>query len=122
VAIAFDGYRSLAPEGWVLEGPTASVVVADGRTLRTPPVAAGLLPGTTQLELFAAAEAAGWSVKSEPLRVEDLLGADGVWLVSSVRLMAAVRSIDGDSFWDAVSAELDEELRLLLGRRLSLVL
>jgi 4-amino-4-deoxychorismate lyase len=117
-----DDVVFVSSDGWVLEGPTASVVVADGRVLRTPPVAAGLLPGTTQVELFAAAEAAGWSVKSEPLQVDDLLGADAVWLVSSVRLMAAVRRIDGVAVWGGVSVELDGELRSLLGRRLSVAL
>jgi 4-amino-4-deoxychorismate lyase len=109
-------------DGWVLEGPTASVVIADGRSLRTPPVSAGLLPGTTQLELFEAAEAAGWSVKSEPLRVRDLFDADGVWLVSSIRLLAIVHTVDGVAVRTAATTELDAELRSLLGRRLSVVI
>jgi len=102
----------VSADGWVLEGPTASVVVADGRNLRTPPVGAGLLPGTTQQQLFRAAEAAGWTAKTEPLRVADLLAADGVWLVSSVRQLAAVHAIDGAAV--GTDPELDAELRALL--------
>ena len=102
----------VSSDGWVLEGPTASVLVADGRNLRTPPAGAGLLPGTTQQQLFRAAEAAGWSTKSEPLRLADLLAAEGVWLVSSVRQLAAVHTIDGTP--RRVPAELDAELRALL--------
>ena len=102
----------VSSDGWVLEAPTASVLVADGRNLRTPPVAAGLLPGTTQLQLFRAAEAGGWTTKTEPLRVADLLAADGVWLVSSVRQLTTVHTIDGTPL--RVPADLDEQLRSFL--------
>jgi len=101
----------VSSDGWVLEGPTASVVVANGRGLRTPPVSVGLLPGTTQQQLFRAAEDAGWVTKSEPLRVSDLHAADGVWLVSSVRGLTAVHTIDGVA--RAVGAH-HAELRALL--------
>lgn len=103
----------VSTDGWVLEAPTASVIVASGRDLRTPPVGAGLLPGTTQRQLFRAVEAAGWTAKTEPLRVSDLLAADGVWLLSSIRQLAAVHTIDGTP--RPVPPELDAELRGLLG-------
>jgi 4-amino-4-deoxychorismate lyase len=107
-----DDVVYVSSDGWVLEAPTASVLVAAGRNLRTPPVGAGLLPGTTQQQLFRAAEAAGWTVKAEPLRVADLQGADGVWLVSSVRQLTAVHTLDGAP--RQVPADLDGELRALL--------
>lgn len=100
-------------DGWVLEGPTSSVVIANGRCLRTPPVTAGILPGTSQQALFRAAEAAGWSTKSEPLRVDDLFAADGVWLVSSVRQLARVHTMDGRPLPDP---GLTGELFALLGK------
>lgn len=101
----------VSSDGWVLEGPTASVVIADGRCLRTPPQAAGLLAGTTQLQLFDAAEAAGWTTKTEPIRVAELRAAEGMWLVSSVRQLVAVHTIDGVA--RPVSAQ-DGDLRALL--------
>jgi 4-amino-4-deoxychorismate lyase len=104
----------VSSDGWVLEAPTSSVLVAVGRNLRTPPTGAGLLPGTTQRQLFGIAEDAGWTAKVEPLRVADLLAADGVWLVSSVRQLAAVHTIDGTRV--GVPAELDAELRAFLDR------
>jgi 4-amino-4-deoxychorismate lyase len=107
-----DDVVYVTADGWVLEGPTASVVIATGRTLRTPPVSAGLLPGITQQELFQAAEAAGWTVKTEPLRVPDLHSADGVWLASSVRQLVAVHHIDGTP--RPVRPALDADLRALL--------
>ncbi|HEY0808294.1 MAG TPA: aminodeoxychorismate lyase [Pseudonocardiaceae bacterium] len=79
----------------VLEGPTSTVVVAEGRTLRTPPATLGILPGTTQYALFRAAERAGWSIKVEPLQVADLHRADIVTLASSVRKITRVHTLDG---------------------------
>jgi 4-amino-4-deoxychorismate lyase len=92
----------------VLEGPTSTVVVADGRTLRTPPAQLGILPGTTQAALFRAAQKAGWSVKVEPLTVADLHSADTVALVSSVRKITRVHTLDGKVLPDStdVHAEL----------------
>lgn len=84
-----------APDGAVLEGPTSTVVIATGAALRTPPAEAGILPGTTQRALFRAAATAGWETTVEPLRVADLHAADGVWLCSSVRLLARVHTLDG---------------------------
>jgi len=85
----------LASDGSVLEGPTSTVVIADGNTLRTTPPSSGVLPGTTQGALFRAAEKAGWSTKVEPLRVSDLHAADGLFLASSVRKITRVHTLDG---------------------------
>jgi 4-amino-4-deoxychorismate lyase len=86
----------VAADGSVLEGPTATVVLADGNTLRTTPPSTGILPGTTQAALFRAAEKAGWSTKVEPLTVADLRAADGLFMVSSVRRITRVHTLDGD--------------------------
>jgi 4-amino-4-deoxychorismate lyase len=85
----------------VLEGPTSTVVVAEGRTLRTPPSQLGILPGTTQAALFRAAERAGWSIKVEPVKVADLADADAVVLASSVRKVTRVHTVDGVALPDA---------------------
>jgi 4-amino-4-deoxychorismate lyase len=85
----------VAADGSVLEGPTSTVVVAEGNTLRTTPPSSGVLPGTTQAALFRAAEKAGWSTKVEPLRVADLRAADGLFLASSVRKITWVHTLDG---------------------------
>jgi 4-amino-4-deoxychorismate lyase len=86
-------------DGKVLEGPTATVLMAtvrDGvKTLVTPLLQSGILPGTSQGALFAAAEKAGWRLGYGPLEPHDLLEADGVWLISSIRMLAPVNHIDG---------------------------
>jgi 4-amino-4-deoxychorismate lyase len=82
-------------EGLLLEGPTSSVVWAVGSTLRTPPVSTGILAGTTQQALFAAAGPAGLATETSAGTVAELHAADGVWLVSSVRGAAEVVALDG---------------------------
>ncbi|MEV0676699.1 aminodeoxychorismate lyase [Actinosynnema sp. NPDC050436] len=96
------------PAGSVLEGPTSTLVVVRGRELVTPPATLGILPGTTQAALFRAAEREGWTVKVEPVAVDDLYVADGVFLVSSVRLITRVHTLDGKPLPD--STDLHAEL------------
>lgn len=103
-----DDVIFVAADGSVLEGPTSTVVVIHGRTLRTTPPTVGILPGTTQAALFRAAESAGLSAKVEPLTTADLFDADGVFLASSVRRVTRVHTINGESLVD--SSELHGEL------------
>jgi 4-amino-4-deoxychorismate lyase len=95
----------------VLEGPTSSVVVAKGRTLRTTPPSSGILKGTTQGALFRAAERAGWVTKVEPLTVPELREADGLFMASSVRKITRVHTLDGTAMPDVV--DLHQELTAL---------
>ena len=105
-------------DGRVLEGPTSTVLMArvrDGvKTLVTPLLESGILPGTSQSALFKAAEAAGWQLGYGPLEPHDLYEADAVWLVSSIRLLAPVKSIDGKEI--PVSPNLTQELTALLAQ------
>ncbi|WP_031467501.1 aminodeoxychorismate lyase [Sciscionella sediminilitoris] len=97
-----------ASDGTVLEGPTSTVVLASGNTLRTPPAQIGILPGTTQAGLFRAAERAGWTCTTEPIAVEDLFTADLVMVASSVRKITRVHTLDGKQLGD--SSALHEQL------------
>ncbi|EMY33641.1 4-amino-4-deoxychorismate lyase [Arthrobacter crystallopoietes BAB-32] len=103
-------------DGLVLEGPTSTVLMAterDGvKTLVTPLLENGILPGTSQGALFKAAADAGWQLGYGPLEPKHLFDADAVWLVSSIRLLAPVKSIDGKAI--PVSLTMTEELTKLL--------
>lgn len=111
----------------VLEGPTSSVLLAHisddsgvpVKRLITPHLDTGILPGTTQGALFAAAKAAGWELGYGPVTPADLLDADAVWLISSLRLLAPVNTIDGQEIGTAaIRAELTSELAALLAQTL----
>ncbi|WP_315913899.1 aminodeoxychorismate lyase [Arthrobacter sp. lap29] len=114
-------------DGLVLEGPTSSVLLAHVsddsgvplKRLITPHLDTGILPGTTQGALFAAAQEAGWELGYGPLTPADLLDADAVWLISSLRLLAPVTTIDGKEIGTAaIRAELTAELSALLATTL----
>lgn len=90
-----------AADGSVFEGPTSTIVVASGDTLRTPPRELGILPGTTQAGLFRGAERAGWTCRIEPVTVDELFTAELVAAVSSVRKITRVHTIDGKQLGDS---------------------
>lgn len=93
-----DDVIFISSDDIVLEGPTSTVLLAhrDGATKRliTPTLETGILPGTTQGAIFEAAKAAGWELGYGPLTPAHLMDAEGVWLVSSVRLLTPINSID----------------------------
>ncbi|MBD3942840.1 aminodeoxychorismate lyase [Microbacterium sp. NEAU-LLC] len=82
-------------DGFVLEAPTASLIVRiDGRFV-TPAPNGGILHGTTQLSLFAHLASEGFETGYATLPTRSLKDADAAWLVSSVRLAAPITAIDG---------------------------
>lgn len=82
-------------DGYLLEGPTSTLVLRTGMTLHTTRTDLGILAGTTQAELFEWAARNGYSTVYERLTPADLAAADAAWLVSSVRLAAPIRAVDG---------------------------
>lgn len=102
----------LSVDGEVLEGPTATVVWAQDSTLYSVPLDTGILDGTTAAHLMAEAPAHGFAVGIRRTTVADLHGADAVWLLSSVRGVAPVLSIDGRERGDA---GLTDRVRTVLG-------
>jgi len=81
-------------DGYVLEAPTASLILRRGDTFVTPAPGGGILHGTTQLSLFEHLGARGFATTYADIPVDALGTADGAWLVSSVRLAAPVLAID----------------------------
>ncbi|WP_169581027.1 MULTISPECIES: aminodeoxychorismate lyase [Microbacterium] len=85
----------VSSDGFVLEAPTASLVLRkDGRFI-TPAPNAGILHGTTQLSLFDHLTELGHETAYETVPVSALAGADAAWLLSSVRLAAPITAVDG---------------------------
>ncbi|MGP9538267.1 aminodeoxychorismate lyase [Brachybacterium sp. AOP43-C2-M15] len=85
----------VASDGYVLEGPTSTLLVRRGEEFLTTPVSAGVLPGTCVNTLFAwLHESEGRTVSEELMTVEDVVGSDGAWLLSSTRLAAPIARLD----------------------------
>jgi 4-amino-4-deoxychorismate lyase len=90
-----DDVVFVSSDGYLLEGSTSNLLLRVGDRLVTPGTHLGILPGTTQGDLFAFAESRRLGTEYAMLRPEDLLAADGAWLVSSVRHAAPIRRVDG---------------------------
>jgi 4-amino-4-deoxychorismate lyase len=112
-----DDVLFVSSDGYLLEGPTSSLLLRLGSRLVTPRVDLGILAGTTQADLFIWAETAGYATGYELLTPDDLESADAAWLVSSVRHVAPVRSVDGRH--RAVDGELTGRLNAALDARTS---
>jgi 4-amino-4-deoxychorismate lyase len=92
----------VSTDGYVLEGPRSTVVIATDSELGsgnpcllTPPPWYPILRGTTQQALFEVARDKGYDCDYRALRVADLYAAQGVWLISSMTLAARVHTLDG---------------------------
>jgi 4-amino-4-deoxychorismate lyase len=110
-AAGADDVIFVTTDGQVLEAPTSTVVWSTGGVWHTPPAdELGILEGTTVRAAFGRLEAGGEPVAVTRGTVEDLRAADGLWLVSSIRLVAPVTALDGRPC--RVSADLTARLRV----------
>ncbi|MDO5635338.1 MAG: aminotransferase class IV [Micrococcus sp.] len=108
----------VSADGQLLEGPTSTILLVrtedDGtRRLITPLRQQGILAGTSQAVIFAAAAQDGWELGYGPLVTEDLTTVDGIWLVSSVRGVVPVRAVSGLGI-DRPELAIDAELTATL--------
>ncbi|MBG6213251.1 MAG: aminotransferase class IV [Cryobacterium sp.] len=88
----------LTTDGYVLEGPTSSVVLRINGEYVTPAPSGAILHGTTQQSMFDYLRARGERVDYRDVTIGELRQADAAWLVSSVRLAVSVVVLDGGPF------------------------
>ncbi|MGH3427529.1 MAG: aminotransferase class IV, partial [Mycobacteriales bacterium] len=91
----FDDVLLTSSDGYVLEGPTSTVVWSVGDTLFTVPHYTGILPGTTVGYLTENAHTLGLKTEERMITVDELTQADAAWLCSSVRGIIEITSLDG---------------------------
>lgn len=84
----------VSSDGLILEGPSSTVIARIHGEYVTPPVEHGILSGTTQADVFDALRQEGARVSTRALTPADLSSADALWLCSSTRGAAPVRSLD----------------------------
>lgn len=90
-----DDVVFVSSDGYLLEGTTANVLLKTGDRLVTPSTSLGILAGTTQADAFRFGRSQGLTTTYGMLTRDALEVADAVWLVSSVRHAAPVRTVDG---------------------------
>ncbi|MFQ5880966.1 MAG: aminotransferase class IV [Candidatus Methylomirabilales bacterium] len=79
----------------ITETTTANLLLVRGRTLVTPPVSAGLLPGIARHLLLLIAKEVGLSVEEHPITTADLQEAEEVLISNVVVEALPVREIAG---------------------------
>jgi len=102
----------LSRDGFVLEAPTASLIIRLGDRFVTPAPNGGILHGTTQLSVYEHLAGRGFDVGYAKVPASDLSRADAAWLVSSVRLAAPITAVDDEDL--PVDHELTAELNTYL--------
>jgi len=90
-----DDVIFVTSDGFVMEAPTSTVILRFGDRIVTPRTDIGILPGTSQLSVFAFAAARGFHTLEAKVPVAQLAEADAAWLVSSVRLASPITRLDG---------------------------
>ncbi len=91
-----DDVLWMSGDGYALEGPTSTLIWLADETLWTVPAEpTGILAGITARWLLDNAADLGWSAGEHMATTARLFDAEGVWLTSSVRGVAEIRSIDG---------------------------
>lgn len=81
--------------GEVAEGASSNLFVVKRGQALTPPLAAGILPGITRRLVLYLCREVGVPAREETLRVPDLLAADEMFITSTTKEAAPVRTIDG---------------------------
>jgi branched-chain amino acid aminotransferase len=123
----FDEVVLLNERGEVSECTAANIFAAKGEKVITPPLSSGCLEGVTRGILMEIASEAGTSVVEQTLRLEDLYGADEVFVTSTNRNAIGVKEIDGHMIADGamgpITQKLDEAfeeyMNEYVGRRLA---
>ena len=89
----FDEVVLLNERGEVAECTSANIFAAFGSEVRTPPIAAGCLPGITREVLLSEAHVEGIRLVEQTLMPQDLFDADEVFITSTTRDLLSVSQL-----------------------------
>lgn len=108
-----DDALLLNEAGEVAEATTSNVYVVRGGALRTPPVAAGILEGTTRARILALCARERLPAAEARLLPGDLQAADELFVSSSVRGVMPVTRLHGQPVGDGRPGPLTRRVRAL---------
>ncbi len=108
----------LNERGEVTEGAATNVFCIQRGVVRTPPLAAGILPGITRAVVFEICGQPGMEIAEKPMTASDLFAAEGVFLTVSTSGIVEAIALDGRAlaqsavtarlqaaYWDVICAE-----------------
>ena len=110
----FDDAMFLNTERYVTCCSTSNLFVFLGKTLATPPVEDGVLPGVTRAMLLELAAQAGLSVIETSLDIDHVMSADAVFMSNSLRLISPVVSLESARLSTAGYADLAKLAHVLI--------
>lgn len=84
----------LTKEGYVSEAITSNIFWVKNSILFTPELSTGILPGITRQFVIVLAKKKGFTIKEGCFFVEELLGAEEVFLTNSIQEIVAINRID----------------------------
>jgi branched-chain amino acid aminotransferase len=91
----FDEVILLDEWGRVSECTSANIFAVSGTSVYTPPLDSGCLPGITRGIILNDLSVKDVRVEERHVTLDDLFGADSVFLTSTTRELLSVQSIDG---------------------------
>ena len=89
-------------DGWLTEASASNVLVVRAGTIVAPPKDQQILPGITYDAALEFAREAGMPMDIRPVRREEALAADEMWLSSSTKEVLAITTLDGKPFASGV--------------------
>jgi branched-chain amino acid aminotransferase len=103
-------------ENLLAEGSISNIFVVKDRVAKTPPVDTPVLPGVARKVVLELAGAEGIAYREAPLTINDLLGAEEVFLTNSIMEVMPVCRIErhavGDEKPGPITGQLAEAYRL----------
>jgi len=96
----FDDALFLDIEGHVAEGPISNVIFVKERTLITPPLTCGILPGVTRAVVMEIGAEAGLAVEERPVERAEIDTADEMFYTSSLRELYPIVKVDSTTIGD----------------------
>lgn len=102
IALKTDGSAEaiLHRDGFVTEGAASNVFIVKDGTVSTPPKAPTILPGVTRDLMVELLRGAGIRCNESALSLQQLRGADEIWITGSVAGIAPVGRLDGQQVGD----------------------
>jgi len=97
--------------GHLLEGASSNLFLVEDGRLVTPPIAAGILPGTSRAEVLVLAGALGIEAAEESVSRERLAAADEAFITSSTLRVAPLVSLDGATVGGGARGPMVERLQ-----------
>lgn len=119
-----DDAIMLNTRGHIAEGTTSNAFLIKGGRLLTAPIEEGLLPGITREVIQTLATQKRVPIQEGAYSVEDVYGADEVFLSSTLIELMPVTEVDGRKIGDGepgpITRELHEAYQKLVARELGL--